>query len=67
MLHGFLRSKSISLGGKVYALNGVTEHVHIVVVIPPRIAAAKFIGLIKPVVSKRINESVTIGFPFYWQ
>jgi len=67
MLHGFLRSKSISLGGKVYALNGVIEHVHTVVAIPPRIAVAKFIGRIKAVASKRINESEMIGFPFYWQ
>jgi putative transposase len=67
VIHGFLRSKAIGLGATVFALNGVADHVHMVVSIPPKIAVAKFIGQIKAVASTRFNKSGLSTTPFFWQ
>jgi putative transposase len=66
-IYGFLRGKAIGLGATVFALNGVTDHVHIVVSIPPKIAVAKFVGQIKAVASTRFNKSGLGVTPFFWQ
>lgn len=43
-IYGQIRSKASDLGGIVYAINGVADHVHFVATIPPKIAVAKFVG-----------------------
>jgi REP element-mobilizing transposase RayT len=66
-LHGYLAKKAISLGGIVYALNGISDHVHLAASIPPSISLSKFIGQIKAVASVRINQSGLCDRKFYWQ
>ena len=66
IIHGYLRSKAIGLGAVVFALNGVLDHVHLVVSIPPAIAVAKFIGQIKAVASTKFNKSGRAEV-FFWQ
>lgn len=63
---GFLRSKAIGLGGVLFALNCVLDHVHMVVAIPPAIAVAKFVGQVKAVASTRFNKA-GLGSEFFWQ
>lgn len=63
---GFLRSKVIGLGGVLFALNCVADHVHMVVAIPASIAVAKFVGQVKAVASTRFNKS-GLGPDFFWQ
>lgn len=67
IIHGFLRSKAIGLGATVFALNGVEDHVHLVVAIPPKIAVAKFIGQVKAVASTKFNKAGLSDRPFFWQ
>ncbi len=67
VVHGFLRSKAVGLEATVFALNGVEDHVHLVVAIPPKIAVAKFIGQIKAVASTRFNKSGRNEGPLFWQ
>ena len=67
IIYGFLRGKAIGLGATVFALNGVEDHVHMVVAIPPKIAVAKFIGQVKAVASTRFNKSHPNSTPFFWQ
>jgi putative transposase len=67
IVHGFLRSKAVGLEATVFALNGVADHVHIVVAIPPKIAVAKFIGQIKGVAATRFNKSGLDAAPLSWQ
>jgi putative transposase len=67
VIHGFLRSKAIGLGAMVFALNGVEDHVHMIVAIPPKIAVARFIGQVKGVASTRFNKSGLADTPFFWQ
>jgi putative transposase len=66
MVHGLLRSKAIALGATVYALNGMTDHVHLVASVPPKLSLATFIGKVKGATSTRINKSGQ-DQPFFWQ
>ncbi len=67
IIHGFLRGKAIGLGATLFALNGLADHVHMVVAIPPSIAVAKFIGQVKAVASTKFNKSGQSATPFLWQ
>jgi putative transposase len=67
LIHGFLRAKAIGLEATVFALNGVLDHIHMVVAIPPKIAVAKFIGQIKAVASTKFNKSDASEVAFFWQ
>ena len=66
-LHSYIAKKAIHLGGIVYAINGIDDHVHLAVSIPPSIAISKFIGQIKAVSSTKLNQSELIDYKFYWQ
>jgi putative transposase len=67
VIHNFLRAKAVDLGATVFALNGVEDHVHLVISIPPKIAVAKFIGQVKAVASTKFNKSTPDCPPFFWQ
>ena len=66
-VHGFLRSKAVGLEAVVFALNGMADHVHMVVSIPPKLAVAKFIGQVKGVASTRFNKSGQGDHLLFWQ
>ena len=67
IIHGYLRTKAVGLGAKVFALNGWSDHVHLVASIPPSIAIAKFIGQVKAVAATKFNKSGHPEAPLYWQ
>ena len=67
VLHGLLRGKAVGLGVEVFALNGMEDHVHLVVSIPPKLAVADFIGKVKGSSSSRVNKSGFLNQPFFWQ
>ena len=64
-LYEMIGVKGNELGGHVFAANGMTDHVHIVTSIPPRIAVAKYIGDIKGYTSRLV--SLKFECPFKWQ
>ena len=66
VVHDLLRGKAIGLGGTVFAVNGSTDHAHMVVSIPPKIAPATFTGQVKGAASALFNKR---GRPecVYWQ
>lgn len=66
LVHGFIRSKVIGLGGTLFALNGMADHVHVVTAIPPAISVARFVGQLKGVSSARYNKSCPSQV-LYWQ
>jgi len=66
-LHSYIAKKAINLGGIIYAINGIDDHVHLAVSIPPSIAISKFIGQIKAVSSTKLNQSGLIDYKFRWQ
>ena len=67
ILFDLMRSKTIGLGGYVYALNGTEDHVHMVIHIPRTVPVAQFIGKIKGSSSTRINKMGICPGHFYWQ
>ena len=66
-IHNFLRAKAVGLGATVFALNGIADHVHIVVSLPPKVSVSKFIGQIKGVSSTKFNKLDQSQIPFFWQ
>ena len=66
-VHDLLRSKAVGLGATVFALNGMEDHVHLVVSVPPKLALADFIGKLKGSASARFNKSGLLDRPLYWQ
>ncbi len=66
-LHGYIAKKAIRLGGIIYAINGIEDHIHLAASIPPKVAVASFIGQIKAVSSVRINQTAKLDSPFRWQ
>jgi putative transposase len=62
-----IQGKAMALGAKVFALNGMEDHVHLVVAIPPKLAPAFFIGQVKGSSSTRLNKSGLFNRPFSWQ
>ena len=56
IVYGHIRSKAIGLGATFFALNGNSDHVHMVVAIPPAIAVARFVGQIKGVSAAQANK-----------
>ncbi len=66
-LFGFIRSKAIGLSGIVYALNGTSDHIHLVTSIPVTVPIPKYIGQIKGSSSKRINQTALCSGCFSWQ
>jgi len=67
IIHGFLRRKAVDLGATVFALNGMADHVHLVVAIPPKISVSKFVGQVKAVASTKFNKLSSNELPFFWQ
>lgn len=67
VIYNLLRTKAIGLEGIVFAINGIIDHVHMVVAIPAKIAVATFVGQIKGVASAKFNQSQPSATPFYWQ
>ena len=68
VVYDLLRVKAIGLGATVYAINGMPDHVHCVLAIPPSLAVASVIGQIKGVASAKINTQwLATGLRFAWQ
>ncbi|HEX4962985.1 MAG TPA: IS200/IS605 family transposase [Thermoanaerobaculia bacterium] len=66
-IYDLLRSKAVGLGATVFALNGMDDHVHLVVSVPPKLALADFVGKVKGSASARFNKSGLLDRPLYWQ
>jgi len=55
------------LGGEPIRHNAMPDHVHLLVRLPPTIAASDFIGRVKGATSHRYNEEVRPGIKLKWQ
>ncbi len=62
-LGGIARSN----GMRALGIGGAPDHVHILLEIPPRIAPAKGIQLVKGGSSKWVRETKSVGKGFAWQ
>ncbi|MEA2236145.1 MAG: REP-associated tyrosine transposase [Thermoanaerobaculia bacterium] len=55
------------LSGKLYVVNGVEDHIHMLVELPASVAVAEAVGKIKGSSSHWINESFSDRSEFAWQ
>ena len=65
--HGLIRDKALELGAKVFAVNGMEDHVHLVASVPPKLALSFFLGQVKGASSARLNQSGRLRGRFSWQ
>ncbi len=66
-LHNVIAAKVTELGGQVFAVGGVEDHVHVAGSIPPRIAVSNFVGQLKGNSSHFVNHVLTLPYHFAWQ
>ena len=55
-LHGYMWGKATALECIPHAINGMPDHIHVVISIPPKLSIAKLIGQLKGASSHRVNE-----------
>jgi putative transposase len=65
VMHDLIISKARFERGVVYAVNGMADHIHLVVALPPTVVLARFIKNVKGSSSRFIGEK--IDAPFQWQ
>ena len=66
ILYDYIQAKARSLDSPLYAIGGVTDHIHLIISIPPKLAVAQAVKSIKACSSRYINNT----FPeqqFTWQ
>jgi putative transposase len=63
-LYRYIVRKASELGVVVYAINGWTEHVHVLVSIPPKHSVSDVVKTLKGASSHDMGVS---GFPLQWQ
>jgi len=66
-LHNVIAAKAKELGAFVYAIGGMEDHIHLAASVPPRMALATFIGLVKGNSSHYVNHCVSADTQFAWQ
>ena len=66
-LHRTIVAKVQDMGGVLHAIGGTSDHIHIAVSVPPKVALAKFVGDVKGNSSHYINHVFKPDFEFYWQ
>ena len=67
VLFSYLNSKAAEIGVQVYAINGWTDHIHMVVSIPPKLALAYVVKRLKGSRSHYLNTLELLSEPFVWQ
>ncbi len=66
-VYGLLWKKALGLGAKVFAVNGIEDHVHMVASVPPALAVADFVGKVKGYSSRLVNKGELVDGHFRWQ
>ena len=65
-LYAYLVRKAAELGVFVYAVNGWTDHVHLIVTIPPHVAVSELVKHLKGASSHDLNQH-DLPSHFAWQ
>ena len=66
-LHTELMHCVNQLGGHCYAINGIVDHVHLLVSLPPNIALSQAIQKLKRSSARCLNRQALSEVPFKWQ
>jgi len=65
-LYGYIWGKATALECIPHAINGMSEHTHVAISIPPKLCVATVIGQLKGASSHHINQNYACG-SFLWQ
>ncbi len=65
-LYAYIVHKAAELGVFVYVINGWTDHVHIIVAIPPHVSVSDLVKHLKGASSHDLNQQ-RLDFHFGWQ
>ena len=65
-IHGYIWGKATALECIPHAINGMYDHIHVALSIPPKLSVATLIGRLKGASSHYVNEKYTTG-AFMWQ
>src|SRR5215211_4624048 len=66
-LYGYIWGKATALECIPHAINGMPDHIHVVISIPPKLSVATLIGRLKGSSSHRVNEIFVSYNSFAWQ
>ena len=66
-LYGYIWGKATALECIPHAINGISDHIHVVISIPRKLAIATVIGQLKGASSHRVNELFVSYQAFAWQ
>jgi putative transposase len=66
-LFAYMVAKAAELEVFTYAINGWFDHVHLVVAIPPKIAVAEVVKLVKGASAYDVNHTYNLDYEFGWQ
>jgi putative transposase len=66
-LHAYIVNKAAELGLYIYALNGSTDHMHLVAAVPPKEAIAHVVKTLKGASSHDLNQQGVFDTLFAWQ
>ena len=66
-LHAYLGGIVRELGGKVRAINGTADHVHLLVSMPATLSTAEMVRVLKANSSRWVNRKGWSKDPFAWQ
>jgi len=67
IVYPYIVNKANELGAYVYAINGVEDHIHLIVSVPPPISISQFVKRIKGASSHYVNSRKIIDGLFTWQ
>jgi putative transposase len=65
-LYGYIWGKATALGCIPHAINGMSDHLHVAISIPPKLSVATSIGQLKGSSSHHVNER-DMNSAFAWQ
>jgi putative transposase len=65
-LHGYIWGKATALECISHAINGMSDHLHVVISIPPKLSVATLIGKLKGASSHHVNKRY-MDNAFAWQ
>ena len=66
-LYGYLWGKATALGCLPHAINGMQDHIHLLISIPPKYSISRIVGHIKGSSSRYINSELRPINKFEWQ
>ncbi len=67
VLFAAIERKTMQLRCELLAVNGVADHIHTAVMIPPSMNVSKRVGDVKGFATHELNHAFELESPFHWQ